>query len=104
MGVLAVSVSSEVRSTRLLGGSAALCGFLAATGVGVGFGWRAAPRSGALWPFSGAMLVTGMMCLVTLCVARRLGGLSDAQYLSLLLMAFGVMLLLRAARGRREQA
>ncbi len=83
LGMLAVSMSSATRSAGLFSGSAALCGFLAATGVGVGVGARTAPRSGALWPFSGAMLVTALMCLITLCAARQLGGLSAGVLVAL---------------------
>jgi len=97
LGMLSVSVSSAAGPVGLLGGSAALCGFLAAMGVGVAVGWRAVPRSGVLWPFSGAMLVTAVVCLITLCVARRLGELSAGALAALGGVALGVAL--AAGRG-----
>lgn len=97
LGTLVVSVSSAAAPAGLLSGCAALCGFLAATGVGVGVGSRAAPRSGALWPFSGAMLLTAVLCLIALCVARRLGGPSAGVLAVIGAMALGTAL--AAGRG-----
>jgi len=97
LGTLVVSVSSAAGALGLFNGSAAMCGFLAATGVGIGVGSRAAPRSGMLWPFSAAMLLTAVLCLIALCIVGRLGGLSAGVLAVIGAMGLGVAL--AAGRG-----